>query len=285
MPDASALSTDVPAEPSDRYDPVPVAVSDPSPPIRDLVRSLIGIVTGLGIALLVAAAWGVGLSGPAAALPVRSVHASAHGVGAGTASPLEASSTVPTTVPGSARPLSGSPPDDSGASASDDRKVWAVVAGLVVVALGLSLLTVRYWRHTRPVAAGPRRPTGRYAREAGDEVIDVDDGSLLFGDLTRGGSTIAAKPEAEPVPELLIDEAPVRRADPGIQADHAQVDADWEPHTMELERVDVTAPAPLRESIEAGSAVDAVRPSRDARAAALRAADPPEQPEQSDPEA
>ncbi|MEZ5178960.1 MAG: hypothetical protein R2746_12010 [Acidimicrobiales bacterium] len=35
--------------------------------------------------------------------------------------------------------------------ADENRKIWAVVGGLVFVALALTLLTIRYWRKTRPV--------------------------------------------------------------------------------------------------------------------------------------
>lgn len=37
-----------------------------------------------------------------------------------------------------------------GAAPGEERKVWAVVGGLVAVAVALSALTVRYWFHTRP---------------------------------------------------------------------------------------------------------------------------------------
>jgi hypothetical protein len=58
---------------------------------------------------------------------------------------------------------------------TEDRKIYAVVAGLVVVALALSLLTVGYWRWTRPAQSEPTQtrrtvaPTvasGRTARQA-----------------------------------------------------------------------------------------------------------------------
>lgn len=48
------------------------------------------------------------------------------------------------------------PGADQGAEASsvsdENRRIWLVVGGLVVVALALTLLTIRYWRHTRPTA-------------------------------------------------------------------------------------------------------------------------------------
>ncbi|MEO6629132.1 MAG: hypothetical protein ABIP03_11260, partial [Aquihabitans sp.] len=241
-------------------------VPDLSRPTRARVPSLDRLAVGLGLALLLTTA-AIGLAGPSSATPTRSFSVSALSIGSDTA-PASTSGSVSTTAPGSARPLAGTAPDDSGASAADDRKVWAVVAGLVIVALGLSLLTIRYWRQTRPVAAGSRRSPGRHVREAGDEMVDLDDGSLLFGDLTRGGSTIASQPEAAPdlTAEAIVEDAPVGRADPGVQSDHARADADWEPHTEELERVDVAVPLPTSDSNEPIPSVasnETARPSRD----------------------
>lgn len=42
--------------------------------------------------------------------------------------------------------------------AEENRRIWLVVAGLVVVALALTLLTVRYWRHTRPAQSVDPEP-------------------------------------------------------------------------------------------------------------------------------
>lgn len=47
------------------------------------------------------------------------------------------------------------------ASASEDRKIWLVVLGLLAVALALTALTVRYWRITKPVANGEATPSER----------------------------------------------------------------------------------------------------------------------------
>ncbi|CAN5782008.1 hypothetical protein BH23ACT2_BH23ACT2_17750 [soil metagenome] len=50
--------------------------------------------------------------------------------------------------------------DGAGGStvAAENRRIWLVVGGLVAVALALSLLTFRYWRHTRPVPVDSRSP-------------------------------------------------------------------------------------------------------------------------------
>lgn len=44
-----------------------------------------------------------------------------------------------------------------GAVPGEERKVWAVVGGLVAVAVALSALTIRYWIHTRPEKRPGRR--------------------------------------------------------------------------------------------------------------------------------
>lgn len=57
---------------------------------------------------------------------------------------------------------------------NSDPKVWAVVAGLVVIALALGVATVYYWRATRPVTEGEeqnRRRGGRGRSRYADLVI------------------------------------------------------------------------------------------------------------------
>lgn len=84
---------------------------------------------------------------------------------------------------------------------TEDRKILGVVIGLVLVALLLTLLTIRYWLHTRPVRPEPLvEAAPRRARE----------------DVGRGS----------------------RRAVAG--ADHAGADDDWEPlGTGEHDRVEI----------------------------------------------
>lgn len=301
---------DVPAEQADRYDPVAVAaVPDLSRPMLARARSTIGLLAALGLTLLVIAASAVGSADPASARAVRTVGGSAaFRADAITSSASQASDTgadVTTTEPGTATPLTSSGADGTGSSASEDRKVWAVVGGLVAVALALSLLTIRYWRQTRPMPVRSGRGPGRYARGHGDDGLDLDDGALLFGDLARGGTAISSEPEpstpqpsttaspsnrpaqlevgpaeevgAEPVAaepsdvrsgvvessvvESSLVEPAAETADPADPADHARADADWEPHaTGELPRIDRVPSGP------------AARPTREARAAILRAA-------------
>lgn len=124
--------------------------------------------------------------------------------------------------------------------ADENRKIWLVVGGLVLVALALSLLTFRYWRHTRPVPLSGSRPSDDddvLADELDDEELHDEDG---FDD----------DEEIVPVPPRRS-----RRAVAG--ADHATVGDEWEPRgTGEHDRVDVS------------SAERVPRPTRDQRAAA-----------------
>lgn len=68
---------------------------------------------------------------------------------------------------------------------TEGRKIYAVVVGLLLVAVALSLLTVGYWRRTKPQRPEPARarrvapavPSGRVARQAvaGADHAAVDD--------------------------------------------------------------------------------------------------------------
>lgn len=106
-------------------------------------------------------------------------------------------------APGSAEPA---PPGATlaatgGRVLTENRKILGVVIGLVVVAVLLTLLTIRYWLHTRPVRPEPLAEAApRRARE----------------DVGRGS----------------------RRSVAG--ADHAGADDDWEPlGTGEHDRVEI----------------------------------------------
>lgn len=70
----------------------------------------------------------------------------------------------PSTVPAPSttvarRSLSGSSVTTSGGSS--DPKVWAVVAGLTLVGIGLGAATFLYWRRTRPEGDGDSDGTAR----------------------------------------------------------------------------------------------------------------------------
>lgn len=106
----------------------------------------------------------------------------------------------------------------------ENRKFAIIVAGLVAVAVALSLLTAYYWRVTKP---------GAY-----DEFDDVDDEDDEYGfddeDDDRGPSGDVDELDDD---ELFVSSGPrSRQAIAG--ADHADVDAGWEPlATGEQERV------------------------------------------------
>lgn len=116
----------------------------------------------------------------------------------------------------------------------ENRKFAIVVAGLVAVAVALALLTIRYWRVTKPVPVG----------DDPDLDDDLDDDG--FGDEVEGGPDDDAADDRDDrgpgIDELDDDELFVssgprsRRAIAG--ADHADVGAGWEPMaTGEQERV------------------------------------------------
>jgi hypothetical protein len=138
--------------------------------------------------------------------------------------------------------------------ADENRKIWAVVAALVLVAVALSLLTIRYWRKTRPVS-----PDAEAEPEA-----DVEDPPAreLPGDPVDAD----AADDTAPVPVVdapLAVPASARRAVAG--ADHASADDAWEPRgTGEHERVVVAATARAnRLSPEQRAALFAQRPPRE----------------------
>jgi hypothetical protein len=135
---------------------------------------------------------------------------------------------------------------------SENRKVAAVIGGLVFVALALLLLTVRYVRVTKPVAASAEEglPMLPPTLELNDEsvfVVASDEGS---------------QPVVPTVPPLDVEpaiEAPTAAATIAASGgtDHDRADDDWEPRTGEHERVE----------IQRGAAV--ARPGRAARRKAL----------------
>ncbi len=180
--------------------------------------------------------------------------------------------------------------------ADENRKIWAVVAGLVLVAIALSLLTIRYWRRTRPVAdttglmlptdaalavalasepeTGP--PAGESSSgEPSADASGADEPSSVEvveppGAVSSGLEVVAGDAEpadtgadTAPVPVVDVSPASPRRAVAG--ADHASADEAWEPRgTGEHERV-VVAPAarPQRLSAEQRAALFARREPRD----------------------
>lgn len=217
-----------------RYDPVPVTDLRPRPlpespahPPSAARRPGVGRRSGALLACAVLALLGALVlgAGPATAGPARPTQDGT--TETSVATPLEGDTTpgedpaVPTTVAvttaegldpvagdGATTTTTESEEGSAGSRriADENRKIWVVVAGLIAVAVCLTLLTIRYWHQTRPsrlvVAAAP--PTvGRRAR----------------------------KEPPEPGPGRRS-----RRAVAG--ADHAGADETWEPRgTGEHDRV------------------------------------------------
>lgn len=168
------------------------------------------------------------------------------------------------TVADEAMSVSTAPTDPTAARPrdprADDRKATLIIAGLVAVAIAISLLTIRYWRVTKPVApSSPEESPG-----PGVDALSVD----------APGESVAEAPAVEvPASEATVATAAVpvvgagkgagirsRRSVAG--ADHADADAGWEPmHTGEQERVSGQVPRAT------------VRPTRSDRARALGFAD------------
>jgi len=182
-------------------------------------------------------------------------------IDAAAAGPAQDPSTETTVVDPSAEPVpstTDAPRTGAGSRrvADENRKIWVVVAGLVAVAVALAWLTIRYWRHTRPV----RQP------------VHSTDGAATTETLAP---TLELSPapgrELEPTPTSTNgrgDDQPAgngdgsgrhsRRAVAG--ADHVTVDEAWEPRgTGEYERIVVPA------------ADRSPRPNRSQRAAAYEA--------------
>jgi hypothetical protein len=97
---------------------------------------------------------------------------------------------------------------------TESRKIMAIIAGLVCVALGLAWLTYRFWRNTKP---------------------SLDDPS-------------PDQPSAEPPldePQVAMATGEVAIAEPPL-ADHHGVDSDWQPRTGELPRVETPTVGAVR---------------------------------------
>lgn len=146
---------------------------------------------------------------------------------------------------------------------TESRKILAIIAGLVLVALALALLTVRYWRITKPVPA----PMGGSSDDAAPSPavpaaldpadFDPAEAPLFVGDLD---------------PPL----APITTEVPSVAAADHRPDATWEPRgTGEHAAIQVAAAASTAgASTPASSPASIARPGRAARRAALAVAAP-----------
>lgn len=152
---------------------------------------------------------GVGLAGPLSA-PVAAEVASVAQDPGGTV-----------TSPSAEEPAAPAVADEEGALdnadevAAENRRIWLVVGALLAVALALLILTIRYWRQTKPVVAAVEP-----VATAGDE------------------------PPADP------ERSRGRRSRRSVAgADHATADSTWEPRgTGQHERIE-PVPANQRKRI------------------------------------
>jgi hypothetical protein len=136
---------------------------------------------------------------------------------------------------------------------TESRKILAIIGGLVFVALALTLLTVRYWRITKPVPLPVDDPPSAVDAAA----LDPADAPLFIGDLD---------------PPL----APITTEVPSVAAADHRPDATWEPrgtgeHAAIRVAAEEAATASGASSSSAGSSSTIARPGRAARRAALAA--------------
>lgn len=133
---------------------------------------------------------------------------------------------------------------------TESRKILAIIGGLVFVAFALALLTVRYWRMTKPIAAAVGSPSEGAPVPVAPSSFDPADAPLFVGDLD---------------PPL----APITTEVPSVAAADHRPDATWEPRgTGEHAAIQVAAAAASASSPH-GSSPSIARPGRAARAAAL----------------
>ena len=192
---------------------------------------------------------------PATAASARSAQdpgATFGGAGTETTTTIAASTVVSTTeAPDSANQTvveSEQQPDQP--LWSENRKVAAVIGGLVFVALALLLLTIRYIRVTKPVATSAEEglPMLPPTLELNDESVFV----VASTDASKPPEPIVAtvsEVDAEPVLEPTTSETPIV-GPPG--ADHDAADQDWEPRTGEHERVEIATGTTLARPSLAG---------------------------------
>ncbi len=130
---------------------------------------VVGLTLVVGVILSVSGRGLLG-GGPAAAEPAQGPAFTTTTVAAFTSTTgasVQTTALGPTTAVAGAGTKTEFSAVDAKRVADENRKIWLVVGGLVMVALGITLLTVRYWRHTRPVplAATSLQP-GRHSRRA-----------------------------------------------------------------------------------------------------------------------
>lgn len=130
---------------------------------------------------------------------------------------------------------------------TENRKVAAVIGGLVLVALALLLLTVRYIRVTKPSSSDdvdPGIPTLPIDIDIHDDSVFVDDLGEPAAARTATTSAVPASGAAPSDDEIAAAPATLS-VDAPTAADHDAADEDWEPRTGEHERVEIPSGATL----------------------------------------
>ncbi len=122
---------------------------------------------------------------------------------------------------------------------TENRKVAAVIAGLVIVALALLLLTIRYLRITKPSSADavdqsiPMLPMD-LDLDFNDDSVFIEEPIGLFKPV-EWGPTSADPIDVEPAERATV----AASGSAAAGADHEAADDDWQPRTGELERVEI----------------------------------------------
>ena len=143
----------------------------------------------------------------------------------------------------------------------ENRRVWAVVAALIIVALLLLVLTIVYWRHTDP---GRYRPS-----KAAERPLPIDDDEVLVPTADELAASDAEEGEGDADDAVLVPGTEEASAELRAVEGPTGVGAGWEPRaTGELPRI---APTPAARS---------TRPTRAQRALVLgiAVAEPPAEP-------
>ena len=150
------------------------------------------------VAVALTAALGLGLGGavPAAAQVPTTTIPGVLVPGPSTASTVPPTTAAPTTT--------AAPADEGGVLDFDfdaNQKVWIIVGALVAVALLLLILTIVYWRHTKPDRSGAvERGEGRAARKEAKRRRKAD-GKDPFSD-----AVVDDVPPRDPTGPLDLDE-------------------------------------------------------------------------------
>ncbi|MFN8019378.1 MAG: hypothetical protein U0P45_14830 [Acidimicrobiales bacterium] len=108
---------------------------------------------------------------------------------------------------GSDQTIISAPPPASKRLATESRKVKAIVAALVVVAIALAILTIRYWRATKPLLEA--------------ETTTIADAAQA---VAVPEAAPAADPLADPVPAAAVAAAAPRGVDPVPTDEHERIE-------------------------------------------------------------